>query len=105
MLEKYELPIGLKNNTYEKQGGKHILNEFNALFDIQLYKHVFLKNLTIQDINDKNKSKSIKNKKSKKKKIKHLNLLFYRPFIFIKWCNNIIICFIIIYHLQCIQRI
>ena len=46
MLEKYELPIGLKNNSYEKQGGKNRLNEFNALFDIQLYKHVFSKNLT-----------------------------------------------------------
>ena len=68
MLEKYELPIGLKNNSYEKQGGKNRLNEFNALFDIQLYKHVFSKNLTIHDKNDKKKSQ--KNKRSKKQKNK-----------------------------------
>ena len=49
-------PIGLKNNSYEKQGGKNILNEFNALFDMQLYKHVFLKNLNLQTMNHKNKS-------------------------------------------------
>ena len=68
MLEKYELPIGLKNNSYEKQGGKNRLNEFNALFDMQLYKHVFLKNLNLQTMNHKNKSQ--KNKKSKKQKNK-----------------------------------
>ena len=68
MLEKYELPIGLKNNSYEKQGGKNILNEFNPLFDIELYKHVFSKILTIHDKNDKNKSQ--KNKRSKKQKNK-----------------------------------
>ena len=73
MLDKYSLPIGLRNNKQEVNSVKHHLNEFNYLFDQQAYKHSFLEKLVLSNIhvdkdNKRNTRKNLNQSKNKKNK-------------------------------------
>lgn len=73
MLDKYSLPIGLRNNKQEVNSVKHHLNEFNHLFDQQAYKHSFLEKLVLSNVdidknNKRNTRKNINQSKNKKNK-------------------------------------
>ena len=70
MLDKYSLPIGLRNTT-RSNSVKHHLNEFNYLFDQQAYKHSFLEKLVLSNIhvdkdNKRNTRKNLNQSKNKK---------------------------------------